>query len=217
VNVFLRLEEWCGRAVERTFAAAFPSAIEPVQIARKLVAAFEAGGSSSSRGGRRFSVHLSPADFARFAGDRAYLERQWTAMLARLLERSGHPERAPDVTTVCDASIASGTVIVSVESLPEPASVALHLRKGMPPDARAILERPTVIGRDPACDFVVLDPRVSRRHVVVEPDGAAFILRDLGSSNGTRLNGAPVERAELGLGDVITIGDSELCVEAGDA
>jgi pSer/pThr/pTyr-binding forkhead associated (FHA) protein len=72
-----------------------------------------------------------------------------------------------------------------------------------------------LVGRDAACDLVLADPRASRRHAEVVREGAAWRVRDLGSSNGTFLNGAAVTEAELGLGDVLTIGDSELVVEPG--
>jgi len=212
VNVFERLETLCANAVERTFAAAFPSALEPVQIARKIVAAFEAGG-PSGRGGRCFLVRLSPSDFARLEPDRDYLERQWAAMLARLVERSGRPERAPVVRADVDPAVPNGTVAIAVEPLPAPEGMALHLRKGMPPGARIRLDRSMVVGRDASCDLVVADPRVSRRHLEIAPDAGRLRFRDLGSSNGTVLNGARAESGELGLGDVVGIGDSELCVE----
>jgi pSer/pThr/pTyr-binding forkhead associated (FHA) protein len=73
------------------------------------------------------------------------------------------------------------------------------------------------VGRDAACDFVLLDARVSRRHLEIEPEGAVLHFRDLDSSNGTSLNGKTVRGGELGLGDVVGIGDSELVVESGDA
>jgi hypothetical protein len=213
VNVFERLETACANVVERTFALAFPSALEPVQIARKLVGAFEAGGPTSGRGGRRFVVRMSAADFARFDPDRAYLERQWSAMLARLAERSGRPQRAPDVRAELDASIASGTVAIAVEALPEPARLALRVRKGVPPNARVKLDRVTIVGRDPSCDLVLVDPRVSRRHLEIVAAGDALRFRDLGSSNGTALNGVPASAGDIGLGDVLLLGDSELYVE----
>jgi hypothetical protein len=217
VNVFERLETICANAVERTFATAFPSALEPVQIARKLVAAFESGAVTSGRGGRRFVVRMNPSDFAKFERDRAYLEPQWSAMLERLLERSGRPERAPEVRAESDRTIVRGTVAIAVEPLPEPTRLSMRLRKGMPPGAAIPLDRRIVVGRDAACDFVVMDARVSRRHLEIEPEGSALRFHDLDSSNGTSLNGTAVTAGELGLGDVLGIGDSELVVESGDA
>jgi hypothetical protein len=209
--MFARIEAVCANAVERAFALAFPSALEPVHVARKLVAAFESG--TGSRGGRRFVVHIGPADFAKLSDELPYLERQWTTMLVRLVERTGRPERPPLVAIVRDERVASGTVNIAVDERPQPARLALRVRKGMPAGARASLDHRITIGRDPACDLVLLDSRVSRRHLEIVPDGAVLRLRDTGSSNGTTLNGNAVTVADLGLGDVLRIGDSELVVE----
>jgi hypothetical protein len=134
-------------------------------------------------------------------------------MLGRLTERAGRPQRAPEVCAERDPGVANGTVAIAVESLPEPARLALRVRRGMPPDRMVALDRPVVVGRDPSCDLVLVDGRVSRRHLEIVPDGGTLRMRDLGSSNGTSLNGVPLETGEIGLGDVVTLGDSELCVE----
>jgi adenylate cyclase len=65
---------------------------------------------------------------------------------------------------------------------------------------------PLVLGRALSSDLPVLDPTVSRRHaeLMVEPVGVQ--LRDLGSSNGTFVNGARIANARLGAGDRIVFG-----------
>ncbi len=215
-NVFARLEAACADVVERTFATAFPSALQPVQIARKLVAAVEASGNSPQPHGRRFIVHLHPSDYARLAAELPYLERQWTAMLAGLVERSRRRERAPEVLTEGDASVGSGTVSISTQMRAEAKALLLRVRKGLPLGAHVPLDRPIVIGRDPGCDLVLVDPRASRRHVAIDSDGGVPRLRDLGSSNGTVLCGERVSGATLACGDVIVLGDTELVVDAAD-
>ncbi len=206
----VRIEATCASAVERTFAFAFPTPLQPVQIARKLVAAFESASAAAGRGGRRFEVRLSAADDARFATELPYLLAQWSAMLARLRERSGRPQLAPEVVAVVDRAIATGTVAIRVESLADPVRLALRIRRGMPPEATLVLGRAVVVGRDPACDLVLVDPRLSRRHLAID---ANLHFRDLQSANGTRHNGARVATGTLGLGDVLTLGDSEIVVE----
>ena len=205
-----RVEATCATAVERAFALAFPAPLEPVQIARKLVAAWEAGTPANGRGGRRFVVRLSPADRARFDGDLAYLGERWTTMLARLAERSGQPQRPPEVFVEADRAIATGTVAIAVEALVEPERLALRVRRGVPPDAAIALDRPLVVGRDPGCDLVLVDARVSRRHLAID---AGRNFTDLGSANGTRHNGTRVAGGTLGVGDVLALGDTELVVE----
>ena len=63
-----------------------------------------------------------------------------------------------------------------------------------------------IVGRAPASDIPVIDPTISRRHAEVECGEAGVVVRDLGSSNGTFLNGMRIERAALRSGDVVTFG-----------
>jgi adenylate cyclase len=63
-----------------------------------------------------------------------------------------------------------------------------------------------VVGRALTSDIPVLDPTISRRHAEVLWDGTGVHVKDLGSSNGTFLNGVKVEEAKLSPGDVITFG-----------
>ena len=48
-------------------------------------------------------------------------------------------------------------------------------------------------GRSRQCDVIVDDPNVSRQHAEVRPRGGSWVLTDLGSTNGSRLNGRRVE------------------------
>ncbi len=63
-----------------------------------------------------------------------------------------------------------------------------------------------LLGRSSACDVVLRDPAVSRRHALVSTRGGQCSVRDLGSTNGIQVNGKPVETAVLRAGDVLTLG-----------
>jgi adenylate cyclase len=63
-----------------------------------------------------------------------------------------------------------------------------------------------VIGRALTSDIPVFDPTISRRHASVTSDDAGIEVRDLGSSNGTFINGTKVDRARIGVGDVVAFG-----------
>lgn len=67
-----------------------------------------------------------------------------------------------------------------------------------------------VVGRLKSCDLCLNDANTSRKHAVFEREGAGWAVVDLGSMNGTRVNGAKVSRIRLRDGDTITIGISEL-------
>lgn len=73
-----------------------------------------------------------------------------------------------------------------------------------------ITNAPIVIGRDHGCDLLILHPSVSRRHCEIRREHGRHHVRDLGSTNTTRLNGQAVKFAELTDGDHLVIGESIL-------
>ncbi len=77
------------------------------------------------------------------------------------------------------------------------------------PPLRLLGRREVVIGRAPNCDLPVDSAGASRRHSAIRRDGSCFWIRDLGSTNGTLVNGRPIAgEQELRPGDRIQIGDA---------
>src|SRR5512140_75929 len=68
------------------------------------------------------------------------------------------------------------------------------------------LDGATTVGREPGCDVLLASPTVSRRHALVAPDGEGWIVRDLGSGNGTFLDTRRVDEARLPNGVAIRFG-----------
>ena len=62
-----------------------------------------------------------------------------------------------------------------------------------------------VVGRHPACDTRLDSLRVSRHHCCMTPEGGEVVVRDLGSTNGIRINGQRVEIGRLRPGDELSI------------
>jgi hypothetical protein len=71
-------------------------------------------------------------------------------------------------------------------------------------------ERRVVLGRSHDCDIQVSDANVSRRHAELRQEGASYWIVDLGSTNGTEVNGKRVKRAKLSDGDTITLGSTRI-------
>jgi hypothetical protein len=71
----------------------------------------------------------------------------------------------------------------------------------------------TVLGRSRRCDIVLTDPNVSRQHAEVRREGGEFVVRDLDSTNGLRVNGRVVRQAALRAGDRVELGTTELRFE----
>ncbi len=64
------------------------------------------------------------------------------------------------------------------------------------------------LGRSPDNDLILRDPATSGHHARVERRGEQFWIVDLGSTNGTLVNGEPIQEKELNHGDRITIGQN---------
>ena len=73
----------------------------------------------------------------------------------------------------------------------------------------SMTEGPVLIGRQAGATLKIANASVSRRHAVIEKEGDKFIIADLGSRNGTFVNGVPVKRRELQHGDRVKIGESQ--------
>lgn len=70
------------------------------------------------------------------------------------------------------------------------------------------------LGRSRQCDIVLNDPNVSRQHAEIRPRGGSWVLIDLGSTNGSLLNGQRIEGAEvIRPGDQIELGTSAITFE----
>lgn len=89
-------------------------------------------------------------------------------------------------------------------------TLRLH-RHGAPP--LEVTQDRTLVGRDPACEMVIEDKSVSRRHAFFERRGPAWAVVDQGSANGTFVNGAQVTDAELRDGQELRLGMVALRVE----
>jgi hypothetical protein len=75
----------------------------------------------------------------------------------------------------------------------------------------------TYIGRSEDNQLRLLDPGVSRRHVLIMASPGGYTIRDLGSQNGTYVNGERVDEGPLADGDRITIGEMNLVFRSGSS
>jgi len=75
-------------------------------------------------------------------------------------------------------------------------------------------DRPIRVGRDPGCTLCIPDGRASREHAEIHYEMGTWWVSDLGSTNGTAVNGAAIERAPVGPLDEVRIGDTTFTVES---
>jgi pSer/pThr/pTyr-binding forkhead associated (FHA) protein len=107
------------------------------------------------------------------------------------------------------AAVRAGIGLVSEQRTKKGGALALRVAKG-PRELTGVtlpLTAPVVIGRSPGADIVIGDDFVSGRHARLSPSGADIVLEDLGSTNGTVLNGQRIMMPMIvKAGDVIDIG-----------
>ena len=111
-----------------------------------------------------------------------------------VLARPGHEVAAPD-------SVSRAFLLVRTEGAPQ---VRFDL-------GGAVIS----IGRASDNDVIVDDPEVSRHHCQLKLQHGAYSLADLGSRNGSWINGQPVSEVALGPGDMIRIGSTEIEFQVG--
>jgi hypothetical protein len=130
------------------------------------------------------------------------------------------PEPEPDEPEPVGAEASGRTMIYSnaerlAEPLQEPAPARTRTALLLV-DGRRLVVGPAgaTLGRSRQCDFVLGDPNVSRQHAEIRPRGGSWVLTDLGSTNGSRVNGRTVEGAEvIRPGDEIELGSTAMRFE----
>ncbi len=74
----------------------------------------------------------------------------------------------------------------------------------------------TRIGRREGCDWILQDASVSGTHCEIEKSDTAFMIRDLGSTNGTKVNNEPVKEKLIFRNDILLIGEVPVMIEGDD-
>lgn len=122
------------------------------------------------------------------------------------------PDRDASIRTDVPASAAGDEAQTRTRNVPPKAVLrgvsGLYFGKIVPLRGRL------VIGRDSDCDLVLDEPEMSRRHAMIENTGDVIFLRDLGSANGTFVNGVQVRNAVLHPDDQIAFDHNRFLLEA---
>jgi hypothetical protein len=117
------------------------------------------------------------------------------------------------VTLVSDDTLRTGDFDVVAEMVQGEGG---HVGSLVLPDGRrvALGGAVTTLGRNSDCSVTLADPRASRRHAEIRSTGDGFLLTDLGSMNGTTVNGITVREHLLHDGDTIAVGATVMRFEA---
>lgn len=212
-----QFEERLERLVEGTLAKPFRSNLQPVVIGRRLTREMDLQRRVGVRGliaPNVFSVTLAPADVDRFANFVDALSRELADAAREHAKAEGYSFVGPvDVQIYEGTRLRAGRFTVTAEV--REGAEGLPLAELLLPDGSRVEigAEPVVIGRLPECQVVLADPNVSRRHAEIRRAGDTVVVTDLGSTNGTRVNGTAVRERPLSSGDEIGVGSTVLVFE----
>ncbi len=133
--------------------------------------------------------------------------------------RSGDAEPAADrppapASNDFESGVGTRTMVFTPPVLDAPSAVLREVRPDGTQREVSVDGSLLTIGRARDNGLVLHDTRVSRYHARIQARRGALVLSDLGSTNGSRVNGMPVQEIVLGEGDRIEIGDTVLIVES---
>jgi Protein of unknown function (DUF3662)/Inner membrane component of T3SS, cytoplasmic domain len=212
-----QFEERLERLVEGTLAKPFKSNLQPVEIGRRLTREMDLHRRVGVRGliaPNAFAVTLAPADVERFSNFIDALSRELSDAAREHAKNEGYLFVGPVEVEIFEGStLKAGRFTVEAE-VREDADGGF-LAELVLTDGRRVQigTEPLVIGRLPECGVVLADSNVSRRHAQLRRAGESVVLTDLGSTNGTRVNGAPIRERILVSGDEVSVGSTRLIFE----
>ncbi len=206
-------------AVEGAFARVFRSGLRPVELGRRLVREMDDGRSVDVRGRtvvpNSFTVWISPTDSDQFAEIDEHLCRELADAAREHARDEGYHFLGPvSAELVTDDRLRTGTFRIDaiLKAGPGGTSAGSLL---LPNDDRYVLaDHTVVVGRLSECDITIMDSNVSRRHAELRPHGEGYEVVDLGSTNGTRVNGVKVAERILRDGDEIAFGNTRMIFQA---
>jgi len=226
--------------VEGAFARAFKSELEPVEIASAVQREMDDRAAIVAQGRtlvpNDFVVELSKTDHDRLEVYADNLGIELATLAREHAKEQGYSfvgpvrmrfEGLPDLTTgtfrirsgvIRGTTVEGGEIRRPASDMPRPHGafagrprLLVSTQDDPQGDRSYELTTPvTLLGRGTDCDLRLVDPGVSRHHAELRVEGQLVALVDLGSTNGTFVNGQPVRRIELQNGTRVTLGRTTL-------
>ena len=213
MGILDNLERGLERVVNGAFAKTFRSGLQPVEITAALRRELDTKAAVVSRDRilvpNNFTVRLAPDDYERMKAMGATLTDELTRLVTKHAAAQ-HYQFAGGIkiSLRSDPTLAMGVVQVDSENVSGSVTwvAVLEIAGKRHPLSRSR----TVIGRGTEADITVDDSGISRKHVEVLWDGTRAQANDLGSTNGSKLNGQRLVSAALEADSVITIGQTSI-------
>ena len=206
-------EKGLERAVNGAFAKAFKSGLQPLEVTAALRQELDTKAAVVARDRilvpNRFSVYLAAGDFERMTALGPALIDELTQQVQRHATAQHYVFAGGiSIKLLPDRSGVVGRVRVESENVK--GEVTWNPVLDVAGKRYPITKSRTIIGRGSDADITVDDSGTSRAHVEILWDGKRGQVNDLGSTNGSKLNGRPVTQAPLPPDSVIEIGRTRI-------
>jgi len=213
VGLLDNFERGLERVVNGAFAKTFRSGLAPVEITSALRRELDTNAAVVSRDRilvpNEFVVRLGRTDHAKMAAMGATLTDELTQLVQTHAAAQGYQFAGGiDIRLREDTTLSEG--IIRIDSRTSKGEVSWTPVLDVAGKRYPLVRSRTVIGRGSDADITVDDTGTSRRHVEVLWDGKRAQVNDLGSTNGSQLNGQPLSKAPLPPDSVITIGRTRI-------
>ena len=206
-------EKGLERAVNGAFAKTFKSGLQPVEITSALRRELDTKAAVVSRDRilvpNKFTVLLSRVDYDRMIGLGSTLVDELTGLVQQHAAAQ-HYSFAGGISIALaeDSTLSQG--MIEIQSVNVKGTVAWTPVLEINGTRHPITHSRTIVGRGSDATITVDDTGISRKHVEILWDGAKAEVNDLGSTNGSLLNGLAVSRAPLPPDSVIDIGRTRI-------
>lgn len=207
-----KFEKTLERKVNALFSKTFKSSLEPVEIASAIRHEMDSRASILSRERilvpNSYQVRLSPQDHDRLSALGQPLIDELSELAREHASKQGFQFGALlEITLERDSSLALGQLDVgSTGKSFDVEWVPVLIAGGVSHD---ISKPRTTVGRDSSADIQIGDNGLSRKHFEILWDGSKAAVRDLKSTNGTRVQGRNIDQAPLRSGSTFVAGRTE--------
>jgi hypothetical protein len=213
VGILDNFEKGLERVVNGAFAKTFKSGLQPLEVTAALRRELDTKAAVVSRDRilvpNKFVVRLAPTDYERMTGLGPALIDEFM-QLVQQHATAQHYSFAGGLSIKLhqDTSLSAGIVRIDSENVKGEVAWSPVLDIG---GKRYPLSKSrTVIGRGSDADITIDDTGTSRKHVEILWDGKRGQVNDLGSTNGSKLNGQPLNKAPLPPDSIIEIGRTRI-------
>lgn len=209
-----KIESRLEKLFDRPFSRGLKSPLQPIEIGRRIAREMELNVRIGPRGKiapNEIRVYVSLEDAKRFEGFEKALPTELTASAREYALQEGYDFVGPVAVEIfVDETRSLGELALRANFTQGRPTPKLIANDGQVYD---VTPTPKVIGRTGDCDVVIADSNVSRRHAEVWEVNGSVAIRDLGSTNGTFVNGHRIDAVTLSPHDEVVVGTTSFRVE----